>query len=182
MEGVLGKVARRVRGLVERLAPRSIYLDDRFPNYDIGKHSYGDLALVIYSTADGNLRIGSYCSFAAGVKIFLGCEHRTDWVSTYPFNALDPCFSYIKGHPHTKGDVSIGNDVWLGREAVILSGVKIGNGAVVGAYAVVTKDVSDYGIVAGNPAKLVRMRFPPEIVSRWLEIQWWGLPDSRVRA
>ena len=134
-----------------------------------------------YGDSDANLEIGNYCSFAADVKIFLGGEHRTDWVSTYPFNALHPEFSHIEGHPRSKGDVRIGNDVWLGRGAVVLSGVTIGDGAAIGAYSVVTKDVPDYAIVGGNPAKLLKMRFPPEVVERLRAIQWWNWSPERVK-
>jgi acetyltransferase-like isoleucine patch superfamily enzyme len=179
MQSVLVKAAKRTLTLIGRR--RSIYLADKFPNYDIGEHSYGDLALFVYSATDGKLHIGKYCSFAAEAKIFLGGEHRTDWISTYPFNVLDPAFSHIKGHPRSKGDVSIGNDVWVGRGATIMSGVTVGNGAAIGAYSVVTKDIPDYAIMGGNPAKLLRMRFPPPIVERLQEIRWWDWPNERVR-
>jgi acetyltransferase-like isoleucine patch superfamily enzyme len=140
------------------------------------------MSVFEYGPSDGRLEIGNYCSFAADIRIFLGGEHRSDWISTYPFNALEPAFFHIEGHPRSKGDVLIGNDVWIGRAAVILSGVRIGNGAVVGAYSVVTKNVPDYAIVAGNPARVVRMRFSPETVARLQEIEWWNWPDERVRA
>src|SRR4030095_4167165 len=102
---------------------------------------------------------------------------RPDWVTTYPFNVLDPRFAHISGHPRSKGDVAIGNDVWVGRAAVILSGVRVGAGAGIGAYALVTKDVPDYSIVGGNPARLLRMRFTPEIVAKLRDIRWWDWPE-----
>jgi acetyltransferase-like isoleucine patch superfamily enzyme len=179
-----GPLLRRIRAARTLLSGRrrtSIYLADKFPGWDIGKHSYGDLAILAYSSSDGELHIGRYCSFADGVKILLGGEHRTDWVSTYPFNVLERAFSHIEGHPRSKGTVSVGNDVWLGRGAVIMSGVTVGNGAVVGAYSVVTRNVPPYAVVAGNPARLVRMRFPTDVVDRLQEIRWWDWPDDRVR-
>jgi acetyltransferase-like isoleucine patch superfamily enzyme len=174
-------LVRRGRTFVGRLRRSSVYLADKFPGQKIGPFSYGEMIVFRYGDSDANLEIGNYCSFAADVKIFLGGEHRTDWVSTYPFNALHPEFSHIEGHPRSKGDVRIGNDVWLGRGAVVLSGVTIGDGAAVGAYSVVTKDVPDYAIVGGNPAKLLKMRFPPEVVERLRAIQWWNWSPERVK-
>lgn len=158
-----------------------VYLAERYPQYQIGQGSYGDLSVLAFGEG-ATLRMGAYCSVARGVRIFLGGEHRTDWVTTYPFSALDRRFAGIKGHPRTRGDVVIGNDVWLGREAMIMSGVTIGDGAVVGAGAVVSRDVPAYGIAAGNPAALVRLRFSPEIVERLQRVAWWNWPPERVHA
>jgi chloramphenicol O-acetyltransferase type B len=172
-------LARLRRALAGKSEP--ILLKDRFPQYDIGAGSYGGLKVLEFGEG-ARLRIGAYCSFAEGVQIFLGGEHRPDWVTTYPFNVLRPEFSAIKGHPHTKGDVVIGSDVWIGREAMIMSGVTIGDGAVIGARAVVARDVPPYGIVVGNPAKLVRHRFEPEVVAKLLAIRWWDWPEDRIMA
>lgn len=154
-------------------------LAERYPEYRIGRGSYGDLVVVRYP-GDARLQMGAYCSVAAEVKVMLGGEHRPDWVTTYPFSARDPRFAHIEGHPRTKGDVVIGNDVWLGREAMILSGVNIGDGAVVGARALVTRDVPPYGIVAGAPAQLVRKRFDEATIEKLLAIRWWDWPDDRI--
>lgn len=157
----------------------SRYLAPRFPNYPIGPASYGKLEL--HSFGDGTqLRIGNYCSFAEGVKIMLGGNHRADWVTTYPFNVFDPRFAHIEGHPASKGDVIIGNDVWLARDVLILSGVTIGDGCIVGAGAVVSRDMPPYSIAVGNPAQVIKSRFAPEIVARLLEIAWWDWPEERV--
>lgn len=86
----------------------------------------------------------------------------------------------IEGHPTTNGDVTIGGDVWVGAEATIMSGVTVGNGAVVGAGNLVTKDVEPYAIVAGNPARLVRHRFAPELVEQLLRIAWWEWSDEKI--
>jgi len=112
----------------------------------------------------------------------LGGEHHTDWITTYPLSpklGLALCSGDVE---FTKGDVLIENDVWIGKEACILSGVRIGNGAVVGARAVVAKDVPPYAIVVGNPARVVRYRFSPEAVAELLRIAWWDWPIGRIRA
>jgi acetyltransferase-like isoleucine patch superfamily enzyme len=112
--------------------------------------------------------------------IFLGGEHRPDWVTTYPFSEKWRCAKHYKGHPKTKGDVVIGHDVWIGSNATILSGVSIGSGAVIGCHAVVGRDVEPYSIVCGNPAKLIRKRFSDEVISQLLEINWWLWPREAV--
>lgn len=151
--------------------------------FEIGGHTYGKPVLRWWGEK-ARLIIGRYCSIADGTTIFLGGNHRTDWVTTYPFSALAgrwPEAKSIVGHPATKGDVVIGNDVWLGGQCVIMSGVTIGDGAVVAARAVVTKDVAPYAIVGGNPAKVIGSRFPPEQVARLLALRWWDWPDDTVR-
>ena len=117
-----------------------------------------------------------------GAQVMLGGNHRIDWATTYPFSAIDPRFRHFTGHPQSKGDVAIGNDVWVAREAMILSGVTIGDGAVIGARAVVSRDVAPYTVVAGNPAVTVRPRFPEPIVERLQAIRWWDWPDERIAA
>lgn len=174
LKALLARVLRNRRS-------RVVLLAERYPQYSIGRGSYGDLAVLTFGEG-AQLQMGAFCSVARGARIFLGGEHRTDWVTTYPFSALDQRFGSIKGHPRTRGDVIIGNDVWLGRDAAVMSGIRIGDGAVVGAGAVVTRDVPPYGIVAGNPATLVRYRFPPEIVDRLLAAAWWTWPQERIDA
>lgn len=155
------------------------YPPSQYPHYQIGKDTYGNPRILSWGEG-AILKIGSFCSIAEGVQIFLGGEHRTDWVTTYPFNVLWEAGEPIKGHPKTKGDVLIGNDVWIGAEAVILSGVRIGDGAVVGARAVVSRDVSPYTIVAGNPARAVKKRFKDETIQRLLDVRWWDWQDDRL--
>jgi len=116
------------------------------------------------------------------VKIFLGGNHRTDWITTYPFSALWESAKHIEGHPASRGDVIIGHDVWIGEDAVILSGVHIGNGAVIGASAVVANDVPPYSIVAGNPAKVIRMRFIEREISILQSLAWWSWDDAKLNA
>ena len=175
LRSALGRLGNRLLGRKSD----ALYLADRFPDEHIGRRSYGGLTILRYDSPH-RLEIGSFCSFAAGVTVFVGGEHRPDWVTTYPFNVLDPRFAHIQGHPHSKGDVVIGSDVWIGLEALILSGVRVGDGAVIGARAVVVNDVPPYGIVAGNPARLVRKRFPDTIIAQLLQVQWWDWPDERI--
>jgi acetyltransferase-like isoleucine patch superfamily enzyme len=167
----------RVRLRFKRRKPS---LQERFPQYEIGRASYGNPAIRDWGEG-ASLKIGAFCSMAAGVKIFLGGEHRTDWVTTFPFPVLwKKQAGHIPGHPKTRGDVIIGNDVWIGTEAIILSGVHIGDGAVIGARAVVASDVPPYAIVAGNPARLVRLRFADNLIERLQKVAWWNWDDERI--
>jgi chloramphenicol O-acetyltransferase type B len=155
-------------------------LQDRFPQYEIGRGSYGPLR-VRYTTDGATLKIGAFCSVARGALIALGGEHRTRWVTTYPFPSLWPQLAEKhSGWSKSKGDVIVGNDVWIGADALIMSGVRIGNGAVIGARSVVTKDVPPYAIVVGNPAKVIRLRFPETVIARLERIAWWDWDDSRI--
>ena len=110
----------------------------------------------------------------------MDAEHRPDWVTTYPFNILWPECNNFSGHPATKGNVIIGNDVWVGYGATILSGVSIGTGAIIGAKSVVTANVPPYAIVAGNPARVLRSRFSETIITRLIASKWWELPRERL--
>jgi chloramphenicol O-acetyltransferase type B len=152
---------------------------ERYPQYEIGRGTYGKPQISSWGEG-ATLRIGAFCSIASGVNIYLGGEHRTDWVTTYPFSVLWKVGKHIKGHPKTKGDVIIGNDVWIGAGAVILSGITVGNGAVIGAHAVVTIDVPPYAIVAGNPARIIKKRFDEETIKKLLRISWWDWKDIRI--
>jgi acetyltransferase-like isoleucine patch superfamily enzyme len=149
--------------------------------WDIGEHTYGTPTVLTWQEGT-TLKIGKYSSIADNVTIFLGGNHRTDWVTTYPFNVLDPLAEHIKGHPHSRGDVVIGNDVWLGRGCVIMSGVTIGDGACVAANAVVTRDVAPYSIVGGNPARVIRKRFTDAQIKHLLQIRWWDWPREKIAA
>lgn len=158
------------------------YTKDVLTQYEIGEHTYG-IPRIMHWGENASLKIGKYCSIAENVTIFLGGNHRIDWISTYPFNVLNEQFPNARtiiGHPNTKGDVSIGNDVWIGLGATILSGVTIGNGAVIAAMAVVTKNVPPYAIVAGNPAKIVKYRFSQDIIDSLEKTQWWNWPVEKI--
>lgn len=154
-------------------------LAERYPNHRIGQGTYGDLEVLSWGEGT-TLTIGSYTSVAAGAQVFLGGEHRIDWVTTYPFTVLWESAKHYTGHPKTKGNVVIGSDVWIGTEALILSGVTIGDGAVIGARAVVTRDVPPYAVVAGNPARFVKYRFEPQIIHRLLALRWWDWEEPQI--
>jgi len=168
------------------LEKESIYTSSKFQNKtyvaSIGRHTYGN-PQILHWGEKSTLTIGNFCSIADNVKIFLGGNHRIDWITTYPFNALSEKWDSAKnitGHPATKGDVKIGNDVWIGYGATILSGINIGDGAVIGAETVVTKDVEPYAVVVGNPAREVKKRFNKEKIEILLNIQWWNWEDSEI--
>jgi acetyltransferase-like isoleucine patch superfamily enzyme len=147
--------------------------------YEVGRGTYGEPKIRRLG-ASTILKVGCFCSISKGVTIFLGGNHRTDWITTYPFSVFRESAKHIKGHPASRGDVIIGHDVWIGAGATILSGVRIGNGAVIGALAVVTRDVPPYSIVGGNPAKVVRMRFSVEDISILQSLEWWSWDDAKL--
>lgn len=150
------------------------------PNYSVGLNSYGCPAIFEWGEGAA-LKVGAFCSIGPNVTVFLGGEHRTDWVSTYPFNQFWSEAAEVTGHPFTRGDVVIGNNVWIGFGATIMSGVTIGDGAVIGAQAVIAKDVEPYAIVAGNPAKMIRKRFSDETIRKLQEAAWWDWPERELR-
>lgn len=142
-------------------------------NVEVGDFSYGIPNIRMWDESV-YCRIGSFCSMADNVTIMLGGNHRTDWISTFPFNDIMSQFEYIKGHPAAKGDVIIGNDVWIASNVMILSGVTIGDGAVIAANAVVTKDIPPYCVAGGNPIRIKKKRFKKAIIRKLLEMQWWN--------
>ena len=149
----------------------------------MGRGTYGNPRVVTYPGDTSRVTIGSFTSIGRDVHLMDGGNHRIDWVSTFPFRAvygLDG--AYEDGHPATKGDIEIGSDVWIGRGARVMSGVTIGDGAVVAAYSVVTRDVRPYAIVAGVPASEQRRRFTDEQIDALLEIAWWEWPMERIMA
>ena len=174
------KLLRKLQARRRRSDPTLIM--NRNPVYaafTIGDWSYGRPNIMRMDQTT-QLEIGRFCSIADGVRILLGGEHRTDWVTTYPFPSILPERFSAEGHPASKGNIVIGNDVWICAGSTILSGVIIGNGAVVGAGCVAARDVPPYAIVAGNPARVVRFRFDPSIISRLEKLAWWNWPMSRI--
>jgi virginiamycin A acetyltransferase len=151
----------------------------RYKAYSIGRFTYGDPLIKRWSKAE-TISIGSFCSFACNVTILLGGNHRTDWVTTYPFSKIIPDVN-IEGHPSTKGTVVIGNDVWIGTGALILSGVTIGDGAVIAARSVVATNVEPYSIVAGNPAKEIKKRFSQKNIDDLMKIKWWNWEIGKIK-
>ena len=151
----------------------------------LGRFTYGEQYLSILQWDEGsNLEIGSFCSIADNITIILGGNHRTDWITTFPFGHIfkdELEGANIAGHPRSNGDIIIGNDVWIGRGATILSGIKIGDGAVIAANSTVTKDVQPYEIVGGNPARVIKKRFNEKITELLLKLKWWELPVDVIK-
>ena len=143
--------------------------------------------LYHYPVNHDRLIIGKFCSIACGAKfLFTSGNHSLRSLSNYSFPVFFDEWG-LSGADITKawdnkGDIVIGNDVWIGYEAVILSGVTVGDGAVIGARAVVTKDVEPYTIVVGVPAKPIRKRFDDDVIARLLRLRWWDWDEAKIRA
>ncbi len=161
----------------------------------VGRHTYGMEHVKIRRWAEMkkhyNLVIGHFCSIADDLEVYLGGNHYTHLISSFPFgivgNAAFPRSLQIPENPnlngsYSKGDVVIGSDVWIGSHVTIMSGVRIGHGAVIAANSHVVKDVPDYAIVGGNPAKVIKYRFSPEQIAELLKIAWWDWPDEKINA
>ncbi len=179
---------------------QTVYLNAvvRDPQIEIGDYTiYNDFVadprlfernnvLYHYPIHRERLVIGKFCSIACGAKFLFNCaNHSLRSLSNYTFplfweewdlDRKDVCEAW-----DDKGDIVVGNDVWIGYEAVIMAGVHIGDGAVVAARAVVTKDVPPYTIVGGVPAREIRKRFEPAVAARLLELKWWEWPVERIR-
>lgn len=179
---------------------QTIYLKNVItdPNIKIGDYTmYNDFVrdprdfqknnvLYHYPVNHDKLVIGKFCSIACGAKfIFTSANHTLKSLSTYPFPIFFEEWGFdsvnITEAWDKKGDIVIGNDVWIGYEAVILSGVTVGDGAIIGARAVVTKDVPPYTIVGGIPARCIRRRFDEETVTKLGELKWWEWSDEKIK-
>lgn len=150
------------------------------PRVKVGRHTYGTPIIPAFAGSEMAVEIGSFCSLAANVTILAGGGHDPNWVSTWPIREVFGLPEQYEHHPVYKGPVVIGNDVWLGRDSLIMDGVTIGDGAVIAARAVVTKDVRPYAVVGGIPAKEIRRRFTDEQVDALLEIAWWDWPEEKI--
>lgn len=163
------------------------------PNIIVGDYTYYDDFESVenfeknvkyhFDFTGDKLIIGKFCMIASDVKFIMnGANHLTNAISAYPFaifgedwhNAMEG-----KSYP-VKGDITIGNDVWLGHNATIMAGVTIGDGAIIATNATVTKDVAPYSIVGGNPAQVIRKRFSDEVISELLAIQWWHWDIAKI--
>lgn len=148
----------------------------------IGRHSYGMPRIHRYKGAEAKVVIGDFCSISPEVTFITGGIHPGSWISTYPFRiSWKLANAYQDGMPQTKGNINIGSDVWIGTGSIILSGVEIGDGAIIGAHAVVTKNVPPYAIVGGIPANIIKYRFNQNTIAKLLEIQWWKWSDEQIR-
>jgi virginiamycin A acetyltransferase len=165
-------------------------------NIEVGDFTYYDdpdgpdlfqtkCVLHHYPFIGDRLIIGKFCAIAEGARFIMnGANHAMSGFSTYPFNIFghgwEEGFDPETWHRELRGDTVVGNDVWIGMEALILPGMSIGHGAIAAAKAVVTHDVPPYAIVAGNPAKVVKMRFDQRTVDRLLKIAWWDWPVDKI--
>lgn len=180
--------------------PTTVYLKNVItnPNITVGEYTmYNDFAsdptqfetnnvLYHYPINGDRLIIGKFCSIACGARfIFTSANHTMQSLSTYPFPIFFEEWGLDRADITTawdnKGDIIIGNDVWIGYEAIILSGVHIGDGAIIGARAVVSKDVPPYSIVGGVPAKEIRKRYDPETVDQLCRLKWWDWTYERIQ-
>lgn len=166
------------------------------PNIEVGEYTYYDdpdapeefenrNVLYHYDFTGDRLVIGRFCAIATGVTFIMnGANHALDGISTYPFQIFGG--GWEKGFEESsldsgyRGDTIVGHDVWIGRQAVIMPGVRIGHGAIVAAHSVVTRDVPDYAIVAGNPAELRKKRFDGATIAALLRISWWDWPVEKI--
>ena len=165
------------------------------PNIIVGDFTYandfdpptdwaGRLAPYTYAGAPEKLRIGKFCQIAHGVRfITASANHAMTGLTTYPFPVFDMTkLELYKDSFADLPDTIIGNDCWIGHGALILPGVTLGHGVIVGAGAVVTGAIPDYAIVAGNPARVIRLRFAPQVIARLLALSWWDWPLDRIEA
>lgn len=166
------------------------------PNISIGEYTYYDDArdptgfernnvLFNYPEFGDRLIIGKFCAIAAGTVFVMGpANHRISSATTYPFNVFGGAWrentpDHMSQLPH-KGDTIVGNDVWFGRECVVMPGVKIGDGAIIAAYSVVAKDVPPYTVFGGNPARLLKRRFDDELTALLLKLKWWDFEPEKL--
>ena len=149
-----------------------------------GPERFEQHVLYHYPFIGDKLIIGRFCAIATGVKFIMnGANHQQSGLSTYPFGIFgqgwERAMLSLEDLPH-KGDTVIGDDVWIGYEATIMPGVKIGSGAIVASKSVVTKDVPPYAVVGGNPAQVIRMRFDEAVIRELLDISWWDWSAEKV--
>lgn len=174
---------------IERLCFLKNVIDN--PNIIIGDYTYYDdpdnvtnfIKNVLYhfDFIGDKLRIGKFCQIATNVRFIMnGANHATNGFSTFPFRAFGSEWQDIPLTPDYKGDTVIGNDVWLGYDAMIMPGVKIGDGAIIASRSVVTKDVEPYSIVGGNPAQLIRKRFDEQTIDKLTELAWWNWSFEKI--
>lgn len=163
-------------------------------NIEVGDYTYYDdvdgadkfeeHVIYHYEFLGDKLIIGKFCQIASGVMIIMnGANHRMSSVTTYPFNIMGNGWEKVTPKLKDlsfKGDTVIGNDVWIGKNVTILPGVHIGDGAIIGANSVVTKDIPAYHIAGGNPCKIIRKRFEDELINYLEEIKWWDWDEKKI--
>lgn len=166
----------------------------RNPNIVVGDYSYYDdpedsdnferNVLYHYPFIGDKLVIGKFCALARGCRFIMnGANHKLSGLSTYPFQIFGQGWEKVMPTPDAlpyKGDTVVGHDVWIGYDALVMPGVQIGHGAIVSARAVVVQDVPPYTVVGGNPARVVKTRFAPDVVAELLAIAWWDWPVEKI--
>lgn len=156
----------------------SYYDDSRGPEHFVAR-----CVRYHFDFIGDRLIIGKFVAIAQAAQFVMnGANHPLGGFSTFPFQmfGLGDAEELKRPGPNNRGDMVIGNDVWIGREAVIMPGVTIGDGAIIGTRAQVTKDVPAYAVIAGNPGRIVKMRFAPEVIAALLAIRWWDWDADRI--
>lgn len=154
------------------------YRSQKFVN-SWGEGTYGKPTIVSYDLKS-SLSVGSYVSIAGDVSFLLGANHKRGLLTTYPLTKLDS--THLPTEANEPGDIVIGNDVWIGYGATVIGPAKIGDGAIIGAHALVIKDVPPYAVVGGVPAQVLKFRFEQEIIERLLAIKWWTWDKETILA
>jgi len=151
------------------------------PGVEIGRHTYG-LTKESFFVPHENVpvRIGSFCSIGPDVLFICAAEHRVDTATTFPIQFANGKIRNANGTAG-KGPITVGHDVWIGARCIVLSGVTIGNGAVLGAGSIVTRDIPPYAIAVGNPARTIRYRFAPDVIRCLQSLEWWNWSDDLIR-
>lgn len=178
--------------------PKMVFLKNSVtsPNIIVGDYTYYDdrqdglnfenNVLYHFPFIGDKLIIGKFCAIASDVQFIMnGANHKMTGISTFPFNIFGGDWADVAPAMTDlpfKGDTIVGNDVWIGYKAVIMPGIKIGDGAIIAAHTVVTKDVAPYSIVGGNPSRLIRERFSDTDIERLLAISWWNWDIEKITA
>jgi len=150
-----------------------------FDHVTVGKGTYGPIKALYSNNPKEFLKIGNYCSIGSGTTFMLGSEHPYSYISTFPFKVK---ILNVEHEATTKGPIELCDDVWIGENVLILSGVRIGQGAVVAAGAIVTKEVPPYAIVGGNPARVIKYRFSEEVIKVLCRIDYEKLDATNIAA
>jgi acetyltransferase-like isoleucine patch superfamily enzyme len=175
--------------LMQMLAPHRLTWDERYrPEWvksgggaiDIGERTYwfGDCRFTAWKSSD-RISIGKYCSIASGATLIAGGNHLVGSISTYPFTMIDRWAEW-DAEPLAPQHLRIGNDVWVGANATLVGDIVIGDGAVIGAGAVVVRDVPPYAVAAGVPARAIKLRFEPDEIETLLSLRWWEWPEEEI--
>jgi len=169
---------------MENIYIAPLIINDMYNISNDSMYSYGNPEIIHYDKNNITLNIGKFCSLSKNIKIYLdnGIGHDISFISSYPFGKIyQNIFPNINSKSkNTKGNVNIGNDVWICENVTIMSGVTIGDGSVIACNSHVIKDIEPYSLVGGNPAKLIKYRFTPIQIENLLKIKWWNWDDDKI--